>query len=51
MEEGEVSGAAEKQLKSWESLAVICASVPVSGSLHNRYDVKQRTNVVLCIAP
>lgn len=45
MEEEEVSGAAEKQLKSWESFAVICASVPVKGCVHNRYDVKQRTNV------
>lgn len=41
---------AEEQPKSWESLAVICVSVPVSGSVHNRYDVKQRTNVVLCDA-
>lgn len=29
--EEEVTGAAEEQLKSWESLAVICASAPVSG--------------------
>lgn len=51
VEEEEVSSAAEEQLKSWESLAVICAFVPVSGCVHNRYDVEQRANVVLCVAP